>query len=295
MTSTPNVQILADSFNTATGDRLTTYLLPRFPKCLLAELNTHRLLSRNAASSRAIPIEKMIERVQADPYLPTWTLNKRGMQGTTADRLTSEEAELVALRLMDTAINEVQKLIRLGVHKQNANRYLEPWMRVPVLVSGTEWDNFFGLRCDKSTHPDFRETAIEMREARGKSIPKELKPGEWHVVYFSEQESGLSFIERLKIATARAARISYLTHLGDYDLMADAGLHDNLLSNGHMSPFEHCAMAIKNDVDPNPAMNKLFWWSRKRNRILSLRNYRGFYSYRAHIEDKVEPKWMGWE
>ena len=295
MIDTPNVQILANSINTATGDIFTTYLLPRFPKCLLAEQNTHRTLSRNAASSRAIPVEKMIERVRKDPYIPTWTLNKKGMQGELADRMTSEESELASMRLLDSTIDEVLRLVKLGVHKQNVNRYLEPWMYVPVLLSGTEWDNFFNLRCDKSTHPDLRKIAIEMREAKEKSTPKELKPGEWHVVYFSEQESDFSFVDRLKIATARAARISYLTHLGDYDLAADVRLHDSLLSNGHMSPFEHCAMAVKNDVDPNPTIDKLFWWSRKRNRILSLRNLRGFYSYRAHIEDKIEPKLMGWE
>jgi thymidylate synthase ThyX len=267
----PNVEILADSRSIETGHRLTTYLLHRFPKCLLAELNTHRLLSRNAASSRAIPIEKMIERVQADPYLPTWTLNKRGMQGTTADRLTSEEAELVALRLMDTAINEVQKLIRLGVHKQNANRYLEPWMRVPVLVSGTEWENFFRLRCDAATHPDFRAIALEMQQAMADSTPKDLRPEEWHLVYFAAGERGRSFEDRLKIATARAARISYTTHQGHYDLDADLRLHDTLLAQAHLSPFEHCAVAT----------------STRSPQFCRTRNYKGFYSYRAHLEDGI--------
>ncbi|MEM9149735.1 MAG: FAD-dependent thymidylate synthase [Cyanobacteria bacterium P01_F01_bin.3] len=291
-----NAQILADSLNTATGDRLTTFLLPRFPKCLLAELNTHRMLSRNAASSRAIPIERMVERIEADPYIPLWTASQKGMQGVVIedDALikTLTDGWLEAFRSMaERAI----AFHEYGVHKQNANRILEPWMRVPVIVSGTEWDNFFALRCDEACHPDFRSVAREMNELYESNEPTDLAPGQWHVPFAGDGlwvHSGNSIIrecDALKIAVARCARISYTSHDGDHSVEKDFALHDRLLESRHMSPFEHCAFAVAQ-------RNKGHWYQDYSNpplrpshhpSLLYTRNYRGFYSYRAHIEDGV--------
>lgn len=286
-----NAQILADSFNIETGDRLTTFLLHRFPKCLLAEINTHRMLSRNAASSRAIPIEKMIERIKEDPYIPTWTANQKGIQGKVLDDAEKiESATSRWLGALEDQVWHVKGFIEQGIHKQNANRLLEPFMRVPVIISGTEWGNFFKLRCDEATHPDFCSVAREMHELythKGLS-PQPLEPGQWHCPMFEGMGSyAADWQEALKAATARCARISYTTHDGGQSLAKDIALHDRLLESGHMSPFEHCAMAVRNDVDDNPSINNLFWWHRADDRVLSLRNYRGFYSYRAHIEDEM--------
>jgi thymidylate synthase ThyX len=290
-----NVQILADSLNTATGDRLTTFLLPRFPKCLLAELNTHRMLSRNAASSRAIPIEKMIERVNDDPYIPQWTINQKGMQGKVAGKkLFIEEANLKWFRALNNAADEAMRVSRMGIHKQNANRLLEPFMRVPVIVSGTEWNNFFKLRCDESTHPDFRSVAREMQQAYKESTPAQIKPGGWHIPFGDRIEPGTSFADKLRIATARHARISYTSHDGNHSVAKDLELHSNLLSDGHLSPFEHCAMASGEVLTINdwriegnyfkPGNTKVDCYS---TNSVNTRNYRGFYSYRAHLEDGV--------
>jgi len=173
------------------------------------------MLSRNAASSRAIPIEKVIERITEDPYIPTWTANQRGMQGKLIDDDELKyQGDREWLAAMERAIYFTRSLMRRGIHKQNANRLLEPFMRVPVIVSGTEWDNFFKLRCDESTHPDFRSVAIEMQQLWEESQPTRLKPGEWHTPYFAAGERSKSLFLRLKIAVARAARISYTTHNG---------------------------------------------------------------------------------
>ena len=277
-----NAEILADSLNVKTGDRLTTFLLPRFPKVLLQELNTHRMLSRNAASSRAIPIEKMIERVLDDPYIPVWTANQKGMQG----KLLDDEAAIISARdewndAMHSAITHVNNLDMMGIHKQNANRLLEPFMRVPVIVSGTEWSNFFELRCDEACHPDFRSVAREMRQLRDNNKPAKLQPGEWHIPFSGFMDPDTTNADELAIATARCARISYSTHDGEHDIDKDVALHDRLLASRHMSPFEHCAMATGDDFVVSPPL--------RGENVLYTRNYDGFYSYRAHIEDGVKP------
>jgi thymidylate synthase ThyX len=282
-----DAKILADSVNVTTNDRLTTFLLPRFPKVLLQELNTHRMLSRNAASSRAIPIEKMIERVKADPYIPNWTANQRGMQGALIDdKELRYQGDREWLAARDNAIAATVSLMRRGIHKQNANRLLEPFIRVPVLISGTEWQNFFKLRCDAAAHPDFRSVARAMQAALDESKPQLLNPGEWHAPYFADGERDRPFDERLKIAVARAARISYSTHDGKFDLEKDITLHDRLLESGHMSPFEHCAIAVCRAYLPSVCQG--YGETADAKRIYT-RNYRGWYSYRAHLEDVAHP------
>lgn len=268
MKSEQLVKIVADSINAFTRDRITTFVLPRFPKVLLQELNTHRAFSRNAASSRAIPVEKMIDRVQSDPYIPKFTKAQKGMTGIEDDdQLFQEESELTWLRALDWAIDEAKNLLKLGVHKQNANRLLEPFARVPVIVTSTEWDNFFKLRCDKAAHPDFREVAIAMRQAIDESEPVGLYPGNWHIPLFDgSMEELVPELQRV-VATARCARVSYTRHDGSVaSLDDDERLHDLLLKNGHLSPFEHCARADTGNNDT--------------------RNFRGWKSYRAILEDK---------
>ena len=262
------VKIVADSINTFTGDRITTFVLPRFPKVLLQELNTHRAFSRNAASSRAIPVEKMIERVQSDPYIPKFTKAKKGMSGIEDDdQLFQEESELTWLRTLDWAIQGARKLLDIGVHKQNANRLLEPFARVPVIVTATEWDNFFKLRCDQAAHPDFREVAILMQKAMARSEPVGVSVGAWHIPLFDESMIEVAPEVQRVMATARCARVSYTRHDGSAPTLDDdRRLHNSLLENGHLSPFEHCAKAITRDP--------------------GTRNFRGWKSYRATLEDE---------
>lgn len=257
------VEILADSLNAETGDRITTFLLHRFPKCLSPELLTHRVFSRNSASSRALPIKKVIEQITVDPFIPQWTSHKAGMQGgdELSDR-AKESATHVWLSNRDAAIERVEQLIELGIAKQNANRLLEPWMQIPILVTATEWDNFWALRCHPDAQPEFRAIAAQMLSAYRISKPEPLKPGEWHLPFKSDLMVH-DVSESLRIATARAARCSYKTHLGEIDPSKDYELHDRLLASKHLSPFEHCAKAAPSG---------------------KYANFAGWMSYRYHLE-----------
>lgn len=141
--------IIADSLNEK-GQRLTTMMVT-FPRFILAELNTHRTLSKNSASSRAIPFTKMVEAVQDNPFVPiAWQKSHTGMQGTEyltneKDIKSAEERWLIA---RDTAIEQAKVLHEgKGVTKQLCNRLLEPFMNHTVLITATEWENFFNLRC----------------------------------------------------------------------------------------------------------------------------------------------------
>lgn len=237
-----SAKILLDSISLE-GDRLTTFEVV-FPRIILAEFNTHRAFSRNSASSRAIPIEKMIERVMCDPYIPThWGKNQRGM---VAQEELSEADQLKAtfewLKARDAAIGQVEKLLKFGVHKQITNRLLEPFMWHTAIVSATDWDNFFKLRCAGDAHPEIRKAALLMREAMAASEPSELEPGSWHLPLVTDEEKAELDTEVLrKLSTGRCARVSYLTHDGRRDPAADIELHNRLTGNGHMSPFEHVA------------------------------------------------------
>ena len=141
-------KIVADSINIQ-GNRLTTMEIV-FPRYILAELNTHRMLSKNSASSRAIPFSKMVKEIEESPFIPyAWQLNHKGMQGT--EYLTEIEdiksAEGEWLKARDLAIQQARYLNGIGVTKQLVNRLLEPFMYHKVLVSATEFENFFNLRC----------------------------------------------------------------------------------------------------------------------------------------------------
>jgi hypothetical protein len=150
-----NAKIVADSKNEF-GNRLTTMLVT-FPRYILAELNTHRMLSKNSASSRAIPFEKMVKSVEENPFIPiAWQKDHKGMQGSEylTGNFEIEEAKATWLIARDRAIHEAKNLNRIGVTKQLCNRLLEPFMWHTVLISGTEWENFFALRCPEYVFVD---------------------------------------------------------------------------------------------------------------------------------------------
>ncbi len=225
------------------GTRLTTMEV-ELPRIVLAEFNTHRVFSRNSASSRAIPIEKMLKRVQEDPYIPeTWGKNGKGMQAKEVlNEEESKNAEFEWLQARDLAVVSAKKLLERGVHKQTTNRLLEPFMWHTIIVTATEWSNFFHLRCHPDAHPAIRRTAEAMQVALYESTPKLIQPGGWHLPLVDERDEGETIGNRVKLSSARCARISYLTHDGVREPSKDIELHDKLLQGGHMSPFEHPAM-----------------------------------------------------
>jgi len=249
---THSAKILADSIS-HDGVRLTT-LEVTFPRIVLAEFNTHRVFSRNSASSRAIPVGKMIKMVEENPYIPThWGKNQKGMQ---AEEEVDEGAKMAAPRLWlqarDAAVEKAKQLLSLDVHKQITNRLLEPFMWHTVIVTATEWDNFYHLRCNPMAHPEIKLAADLMFDAMEKSTPTALDYGQWHMPLVSNADFEEMILadpthptlvqERLcKVSVGRCARVSYLTHDGKRDPQADIELHDRLLEAGHMSPFEHVA------------------------------------------------------
>ena len=207
-----DAKVLADSLSPA-GYRLTT-LEATFPRFVLAEFNTHRVFSRNSASSRAIPIAKQLRRVLEDPYIPIeFGSNQPGMQaGSALSGEKRDAAEREWLHARDDAVRrvlglvadpdaisadddlldvlgEVEEAIRnraqpaewLNVHKQVANRLLEPFMWHTVIVTATEWDNFWNLRCHPDAQPEIRLVAESMRAAAMDSEPAELGWDDWHL------------------------------------------------------------------------------------------------------------------
>lgn len=238
-------EVLADSVNRA-GVRLTTLLI-RFPRIVLAEFNTHRMFSRNSASSRAIPVEKRIAAVRADPFVPeAFGANQRGMQaGADLDDSGQRLARIRWLNAAKNACMLAEDLAGIGVHKQWANRLIEPFAWHEVIVTATEWSNFFHLRISEHAQPEIRRIAEMMRDAMAASTPQSLKAGEWHLPMLHDDDTLLvdTSASLIKLSVARCARVSYLTHDNRRDPAADIALHDKLLENGHMSPFEHAARA----------------------------------------------------
>lgn len=233
-------KVILDSVSPA-GHRLTT-LEVQFPRFVLAELNTHRVFSRNSASSRAVPIAKMIDRVKNDPVYPReWGKNKSGMQ---ADETLDEYVERIAMLewqvARDNAVEQAEQLANLGAHKQIVNRLLEPFLWHTVLVTSTEWDNFFEQRLSPNAQPEMQETARQMKAAIDGSEPHYTEYGRWHAPFMNAVNLPAE-IHDLRISVARCARVSYLQHDGTHDEAKDLALFEKLIAGKHLSPFEHVA------------------------------------------------------
>lgn len=260
---TYSAKIIADSI---TADvkracvRLTTMEVV-FPRIVLAEFNTHRMLSRNSASSRAIPVEKRITAVRAEPFVPElFGRNQKGMQaGSNLDAQEARKASEIWLQASLDACARAEQLSKIGVHKQLANRLIEPFGWHTVVVTATEWENYFALRCSRLAQPEIRIVSELMEEAYKASTPIEKRAGDWHLPYVTDDDvevfSGLVAGETApemklaEISTARCARVSYLTHDGSRDVVADFRLHDTLLAGHHMSPLEHPAFVEDDEED----------------------------------------------
>lgn len=246
-------KILADSINTS-GNRLTTFELT-YPRFVHSEFMTHRMLSRNSASSRAIPVEKMIQRVVDDPVLPVWWGKAQpGMQAREQlDEVAMTDARIYWLNARDTAVRYVRSLQDLGLHKQITNRLLEPWMWITVIASATDWWHFFNLRVHPDAQPEIAKIAAMALELYEDNEPVLKEPGEWHLpLWFKEDEQKgyADYIHKAYISAGRCARVSYLTHDGKRDLKADYDLAHKLATHKpmHASPLEHPAQALWTSV-----------------------------------------------
>lgn len=240
-------KVILDSISPL-GHRLTTMEVT-FHRFVLAEFNTHRQFSRNSASSRAIPLEKMLARLQTEETQPlSWPAEQPGMQGGAtlegadlddAIALWEDIRDYTRYRIEDYISAHPEKSKR--VHKSVINRLLEPFLQHTVIVSSTEWDNFFAQRCSPLAQPEIRVVAEQMREALNASTPTEVGFGEWHTPYVYETD--LSESERRMVSVARCARVSYLTHDGVPNVDKDLKLYEKLVGANppHYSPLEHVA------------------------------------------------------
>lgn len=248
---TISARILADSVHYLgeKPSRLTTFEL-RYPRMIHAEIMTHRMLSRNASSSRAIPIEKMIADVLTDPAMFVfWGRNQKGMQA--AEEMSPDEVEVAKvawLEARDRAVEQAQKLLKLGLHKQNVNRLLEPWMHITIICTATDWANFYFLRRSPMAQPEFKALADAMWREHQVSMPVDRTNldgiSAWHLPFVGDEERVELGEDALKVCAGRCARVSYLTHNGKRDPAADIELHDRLATSGHWSPFEHPAKPL---------------------------------------------------
>lgn len=242
--------------------RITTLHL-RYPRMIHSEIMTHRVFSRNGRSSRAVPVATLIKEA---PYIPQFAYNKSGMQaGADMSEADQREAERVWLDLVDYTKAAVEKLGKigplgangkpLGVHKQWANRPLEWFGFIDLILTSTHWSNFDGLRDHSDAQPEIRWLAQAIIEARNNNTPKLLKVGEWHLPFVTDNEKeslkGRSFHRPgddaldvlLKLSTARCARVSYKPFDGDDTVEKEMERYLKLVGSVpvHASPTEHQA------------------------------------------------------
>ncbi|MGN8188603.1 FAD-dependent thymidylate synthase [Burkholderia sp. 22088] len=295
------VRVIADSVANMMNNRsrITTLEL-RYWRAIHAEFMTHRVFSRNAGSSRAIPVAKIIEQVRNDPAGPIhWGANQRGMQaGAEIDSPvlvgvydefdnpsdeplfrfgTAEVSPQEAWRLaaLDAAAN-AEAFAKAGYHKQLVNRLLEPFQYINVLVTATDWHNFFELRDHADAQPEIQDLARTMKAAMDQSAPivrsgNAGDPEAWHLPYVLDSERELIRLDVLKkISTARCARVSYEPFDGNAALEKELERYDLLVGSKplHASPTEHQAHPMANGSDRN-------------------RNFRGWKQYREDVEVRI--------
>lgn len=270
---TITAKIIKDSVSEA-NVRLTTVQL-RYPRFIHAELMTHRVFSRNASSSRAIPVDRLIQDIINDTAMPIhWGKNQKGMQADTEcdeavildpeDEDGGWQREHAWEGARDAAIQYAKAYSEAGYHKQIVNRLLEPFAHINVLVTATDWSNFFALRDHEAAQPEFRLLAQRIKEAMTLSIPTLLKKDDWHLPYADRQSDihdmminnddirdaelerrGWSHIDGLiALSAARCASVSYMTVEGQPMTWDRAFvIYDKLLADApiHASPAEHQA------------------------------------------------------
>ncbi len=242
---TYSAKVLADS--SYQGVRLLT-LEVQFPRFILAEFNTHRMFSRNSASSRAIPVETRIQQVIDNPFVPeSYGQNKRGMQqGASLEENAQAMCRGSWLEARDACVAEAQLHVRHGAHKQHANRLIELWAWHTAVVSSTEWENFLRLRDHHAAQPEMQITARKMREAIAASRPRELDVGEWHLPYVTEEDrviyaEGGDTEDLRRVSVVRCAAVSFERQGAHRTPEQIDARHDAMRASAHWSPFEHPA------------------------------------------------------
>ena len=272
------------------GIPLITFQL-RYWRPIHAELMTHRVFSRNAGSSRARPSKAIIEQVRNDPWGPIhWGKNQPGMQAHEQIQHV-EHAEDRWRWAAEDAANAALGLLDIGLHKQVVNRLLEPFTYIDVVMTGTDFANWFALRDHADADPGIQDLAQAMKRALADSEPKYLNPGQWHLPYITEDDY-VSVREYMaegevdansnplpllrKISAARCARVSYKAFDGTVaPVSADLKLFDKLVQANlvHASPTEHQATPDLWDYD--------MWVNPEKHG-----NFRGWIQHRKLIQNE---------
>lgn len=238
-------KIIADSV--CEGSRLTTMQITHWT-ALHAEMNTHCAFAKNASSARAIPLNKILDKVNNDPFIPIFWGKARAGMSPTEEIENKDEAITLWLEARDYMVGIVKKMESLGLHKQVPSRLLAAFSWITVTITGDNegWSNFFAQRCDPAAQQEFQHVAYLAQKAYYESTPIERKVGDWHLPYVDEWERERWAIEdAIQISTGRTARTSYLTQDGKREPVEDVLLHDRLIGSNpkHLSPTEQVCQA----------------------------------------------------
>lgn len=304
--------IIADSVSAHTNQRITTFEL-EYPRFIHSELMTHRQFSRNASSSRAIPIDKMIEQVQNNPAMPIhWGANQSGMQAEKELSFIQKElANSLWVKAKNNAVAVATEMKKIGLHKQVVNRVLEPFQMMKTLVTATSFDNFFNLRCHKDAQPEIKQLADLMYQAMQESKPEVLKAGEWHTPYIkhSRKDNGeiiysiignmkdtqgnlieptIQFLPlelAIKVSCSCSAQVSYRKN--DAGIEKALAIYDKLVNSEpvHASAFEHCATPI--DLSDVAVHGITGSYHLNDNPVLVSGNFTNWVQYRHLIKDNT--------
>lgn len=293
-----SAHVLADSINRS-NQRLLT-VVATFARSALAEVNTHRALSRSSASSRAIPVKRLLASVKSDPFIPRrFSVDRPGMNaGEFIEPGVPGWDDALAwwLESRDRAVEQAERGMKMGLHKQDVNRVLEPYMVHTAIISSTEWENFFDQRLalDDDGNPlaylPFYDVALAMKEAIAGSRPILRDPDRhsgtdlWHLPMSGlPQDEGLTFEELRQVSVARCARVSYFSLDGKRETSGlakapqdDMALFQRLLrpsnsSAPHLSPFEHVAMS-----SPGGSHGNFEGWMQMRQMVEREQRHRTF-------------------
>lgn len=241
----------------------------RAPRIIWAEIMTHRVFSRNARSSRAVPVKTMLNEVRNDPFVPWhWTGAKPGMQGIPnwsekillkgsagnfVDSDRPVDPALAWLHGRDMAADLAESYLDAHYHKQIANRLLEPFSWIDGLITSVQWNNFFHLRDHSDAEPHLQDLAVTIERAIARAVLMDLEPGDWHLPYVTQEDRDyanttfqawdlrLDFLR--KISAARCARISYAPFDNNPGYDRELERYDLLVKSSrvHASPLEHQA------------------------------------------------------
>jgi hypothetical protein len=241
-----DVKVVEDSVNTATGDRLTT-IEATYPRIIHEEVLTHAALSLVTASSRAVPTRVWVDSLQQEPFIPGfWGQNTSGMVSGQEIPLRDQELALKEwLTFRDDSVKALVRLNDLGVHKQLANRPPHALTMITSVISGTEWNNLFGLRYHEAAQPEFQCLAAIIWDEYNFSTPVSRKPGEWHLPYITEEErqrEDNKYTLALQ-STARCGRVSYFRQGQVFDKMNEINRANSFIAQGHWSTAEFAAVA----------------------------------------------------